>query len=74
LIKSDDLAINCENFDIQRCAYLATGVARWLATVLADHAVLRDLRKATLLRGQQHFDKICKEAKFELPQTEASHQ
>ena len=55
-------------------AYLAAGVASWLATVLADHAVLRDLRKATLLRGQRNFDKICKEAKFELPQTQPSHQ
>jgi hypothetical protein len=53
---------------------LAAGVARWLATVLADLAVLRDLRKATLLRGQRNFDKICKEAKFELLQTEPSHQ
>jgi hypothetical protein len=52
---------------------LAAGVARWLATVLADHAVLRHLRKASLLRGQRNFGKICKEAKFELPQTEQSH-
>jgi hypothetical protein len=53
---------------------LAAGVASWLATVLADHAVLRDLRKAILLLGQRNFDKICKEAEFELPQTEASQQ
>jgi hypothetical protein len=53
---------------------LAAGVARWLARVLADQAVLQDLRKATLLRGQRNFDKICKEAKFELPQTKPSHQ
>ena len=43
-------------------AHLAAGVARLLATVLADLAVLRDLRKATLLRGQRNFDNICKEA------------
>jgi hypothetical protein len=55
-------------------AYLAAGVARWLANVLDDQAMLRDLRKATLLRGQRNFDKICKEAKFELPQTERSRQ
>ena len=38
-----------------------------LARVSADPAVLRDLRKATLLRGQRNFDKFCREAKFELP-------
>jgi hypothetical protein len=53
---------------------LAAGVARWLARVLADQAVLQDLRKATLLRGQRNFDKICEEAKSELPQSESSHQ
>jgi hypothetical protein len=45
-----------------------------LARVFADPAVLQDLRKATLLRGQRNFDKFCREAKFELPQTEPSHQ
>ncbi len=46
-----------------------------LARVLADPAVLQDLRRATLLRGQRNFDKFCREANFELPQAEQlSHQ
>ena len=46
-----------------------------LARVLADPAVLQDLRRATLLRGQRNFDKFCREAKFELPQAgQLSHQ
>jgi hypothetical protein len=45
-----------------------------LARVLADPAALQDLRKATLLRGQRNFDKFCRKAKFELPQTEPSQQ
>ena len=46
-----------------------------LARVLADPAVLQDLRRATLLRGQRNFDKFFREAKFELPQAEQlSHQ
>jgi hypothetical protein len=46
-----------------------------LARVLANPAMLRDLRKATLLRGQRNFDKFCREAKFELPEAaDASHQ
>lgn len=46
-----------------------------LARVLADPAVLQDLRRATLLRGQRNFDKFCRKAKFELPQAEQlSHQ
>ncbi|WP_296711683.1 TniQ family protein [Rhodoblastus sp.] len=46
-----------------------------LARVLANPAVLQDLRRATLLRGQRNFDKFCREAKFELPQAERlSHQ
>ena len=43
-----------------------------LARVEADPAVLHDLRKATLLRGQRNFDKFCREAKFELPEAAAS--
>jgi hypothetical protein len=38
-----------------------------LARVSADPAVLRDLRKATLLRGQRNFDRFCREANFEPP-------
>jgi TniQ len=38
-----------------------------LARVSADPAVLHDLRKATLLRGQRNFDKFFREANFELP-------
>jgi hypothetical protein len=38
-----------------------------LARVLADPAVLQDLRRATLLRGQRNFDKFCREANFEPP-------
>ncbi len=38
-----------------------------LARVSADPAVLRALRKATLLRGQRNFDKFCREANFEPP-------
>lgn len=46
-----------------------------LARVAADPAVLHDLRKATLLRGQRNFDKLCREAKFELPEAAvSSHQ
>ena len=46
-----------------------------LARVLANPAMLRDLRRATLLRGQRNFDKFCREAKFELPEAaDTSHQ
>lgn len=46
-----------------------------LARVAADPAVLHDLRKATLLRGQRNFDKFCREANFNLPEaTASSHQ
>jgi hypothetical protein len=38
-----------------------------LARVSVDPAVLHDLRKATLLRGQRNFDKFCREANFEPP-------
>jgi hypothetical protein len=38
-----------------------------LARIATDPAVLRDLRKATLLRGQRNFDKFCREANFEPP-------
>lgn len=38
-----------------------------LARVSADPTVLRDLRKATLLRGQRNFDRFCREANFEPP-------
>jgi TniQ len=38
-----------------------------LARVSADPAVLHDLRKATLLRGQRNLDKFFREANFELP-------
>jgi len=37
-----------------------------LARVSADPAVLHDLQKATLPRGQRNFDKFCREANFEL--------
>ena len=43
-----------------------------LARVSANPAVLYDLRKATLLRGQRNFDKFCREAKFDLPKAAAS--
>ena len=43
-----------------------------LARVAAEPAVLHDLRKATLLRGQRNFDKFCREAKFGLPEAAAS--
>ncbi len=46
-----------------------------LARVLANPAMLQDLRRATLLRGQRNFDKFCREAKFELPEAaDTSHQ
>jgi len=35
-----------------------------LARVVADPEVLRDLRSATLLRGQRNFDRFCQEANF----------
>jgi hypothetical protein len=38
-----------------------------LARVAADPEVLRDLRSATLLRGQRNFDRFCREANFETP-------
>ena len=38
-----------------------------LARVVADPEVLRDLRSATLLRGQRNFDRFCQEANFETP-------
>lgn len=43
-----------------------------LARVLAHPAVLQDLRRATLQRGQRNFDKFCRDAKFELPEAAAS--
>jgi hypothetical protein len=46
-----------------------------LARVSADPTVLRDLRKATLLRGQRNFDRFCREANFEPPLAQRlSHQ
>jgi hypothetical protein len=46
-----------------------------LARVAADPQVLRDLRSATLLRGQRNFDRFCREANFEPPQArQLSHQ
>jgi len=39
-----------------------------LARVAADPDVLRDLRSATLFRGQRNFDRFCREANFEPPQ------
>jgi hypothetical protein len=46
-----------------------------LARVLANPAILQDLRRATLLRGQRNFDKFCREANFEPPEVEtSSHQ
>ena len=38
-----------------------------LARVSANPAVLQDLRRATLLRGQRNFDRFCREANFEPP-------
>ena len=47
---------------------IPTGVAlAGLARVAADPEVLRDLRSATLLRGQRNFDRFCREANFETP-------
>jgi len=43
-----------------------------LARVLSDPAVLGDLRRATLQRGQRNFDIFCRDAKFELPDAAAS--
>jgi len=46
-----------------------------LARVLANPAVLENLREATLFRGQRNFDKFCREANFEPPQAGSlSHQ
>ena len=38
-----------------------------LARVSANPAVLQDLRRATLLRGQRNFDRFYREANFETP-------
>jgi hypothetical protein len=38
-----------------------------LARVSANPAVLQDLRRATLLRGQRNFDRFYREANFEPP-------
>jgi hypothetical protein len=40
-----------------------------LARVSANPAVLQDLRRATLLRGQRNFDRFYREANFEPPPT-----
>ena len=46
-----------------------------LARVSANPAVLQDLRRATLLRGQRNFDRFFREANFEpLPVHRLSHQ
>jgi hypothetical protein len=38
-----------------------------LERMAADPQALRDLRSATLLRGQRNFDRFCREANFEPP-------
>jgi hypothetical protein len=46
-----------------------------LARAPANPAILQDLRRATLQRGQRNFDKFCREANFEPPEVEtSSHQ
>jgi hypothetical protein len=74
LIKSGDLAINCENFDIQRW-----GIFSGRRCSLAGDGIRRSGRAPGFTKdnpsaGQRNFDKICKEAKFELPQIEPGHQ